>query len=113
MRVKLRAKDGLGPYEIKRIRSALRDVWRYSLARRLTEKRCTGKDGFARCEKCKQKTPKLKIDHIIPCGKVDSGYIKRLFCPSGGLQGLCHKCHKIKTKQERIKDKVVYTKDFY
>lgn len=101
MAKRLKPTDGLGPKEIKRIRNALRDVWRYSHARTLVIKRCEGKDGFSFCEKCKKRTPKLKVDHIIQCGDVDEGYIKRLFIPSFGLQGLCPKCHNLKTKEER------------
>lgn len=93
--------DGLGPHEIKKIRSAIRLVWHRSHARRLVVLRCTGKDGFARCEKCKDPTPALKIDHRQNVGDVDGGFIERLFCPSSGLQGLCKKCHDAKTKLER------------
>lgn len=104
---KIAKTDGLGPYEIKRIRSAVRDVWQYSHARQLVIKRCTGKDGFARCEDCKKKTPKLKIDHIDNVGDVDAGFILRMFCPSNKLQGLCHECHKDKTKIERAFAKII------
>lgn len=100
-RKKIEKVDGLGPHEIKKIRSAIRLVWHRSFARSLVVKRCVGKDGFARCEQCKKKTPHLKIDHIKNVGDVDGGFIERLFCPSWELQGLCHECHKIKTKMER------------
>lgn len=93
--------DGLGPREIKKIRTALRLVWHRSHARKLAVQRCTGKDGFAQCEKCKKRTPNLKIDHKRACGDVDGGYINRLFCPSQELQGMCPKCHNEKTKAER------------
>jgi hypothetical protein len=93
--------DGLGPYEVKKIRSALRLVWHRSHARKLVVIRCTGKDGFARCEKCRKKTPALKIDHITNVGELDGGFIKRLFIPSKYLQGLCRECHNLKTKEER------------
>lgn len=98
---KLKPTDGLGPKEIKNIRTALRLVWQRSHSRKLVVTRCTGKDGFTKCEKCKKKTPKLKVDHILACGDVDGGYITRLFTPSKNLQGLCHECHKVKTKEER------------
>jgi hypothetical protein len=94
--------DGLGPYEVRKIRSALRLVWHRSHSRRLVVLRCTGKDGFARCEKCRARTPALKIDHTVNVGEVDEGFIKRLFCPSVQLQGLCKICHDAKTKWERI-----------
>lgn len=100
-RKKVQKTDGLGPFEIAKIRSALRQVWHRSLARKLCVARCTDSDGFSRCQKCRKRIPSLKVDHIIPCGEVDEGHIKRLFCPSKGLQGLCHECHKVKTKGER------------
>lgn len=93
--------DGLGPREIKAIRTALRLVWHRSHARKLVVQRCTGKDGFARCEKCKKRTPTLKVDHKTPCGDVDEGFIFRMWSPSRVLQGLCPKCHNEKTKAER------------
>lgn len=100
-RKKLEKTDGLGPLEIKKIRTALRLVWHRSHARALVVKRCTGPDGFARCELCKKKTPQLKVDHIEKVGDVDGGFIRRLFIPSKRLQGLCKKCHNEKTKAER------------
>ena len=100
-KVKLQKIDGLGPYEIKKIRNALRLVWHRSHARALVVKRCTGKDGFAHCEKCGRRTPKLKIDHMRACGDVDGGYIERLFCPSARLWGMCPICHGEKTRRER------------
>lgn len=93
--------DGLGPREIKNIRSAVRLVWQRSHARKLVVKRCTGKDGFPRCERCKKKTPALKIDHIKNVGDVDHGFIMRMFIPSSQLQGLCKKCHDEKTRAEK------------
>lgn len=99
---KLQKTDGLGAYEIKKIRAALRQVWQRSHARRLVVARCTDNEGFTFCEKCRKRTPALKIDHLIPCGDVvDGGYIKRLFIESRQLQGLCKTCHDAKTKLER------------
>jgi hypothetical protein len=100
-RTKLMKTDGLGPLEIKKIRTALRLVWHRSHARQLVVKRCTGPDGFLYCEACGKKTPAIKIDHIVPCGDVDEGIIRRMFCPSTGLQGMCKTCHNEKTKEER------------
>jgi len=103
MATKLKPTDGLGPKEISKIRSALRQVWHRSHARKLCVQRCT-KNGWTYCEQCKKKTPKLKIDHIEACGDVaDGNYLKRLFTPSKNLQGLCDECHKAKTKMERAK----------
>ena len=100
-RVKLQKTDGLGPYEIKRIRAAIRQVWQRSHARKLCIDRATGKDGFVRCEKCKKKVPKIYVDHIEAVGEVDGKFIYKLFCPSDMLQALCKKCHDAKTKEER------------
>lgn len=106
-RQKLVKTDGLGPYEIKRIRSAVRLVWQRSHARALVVKRCTDKDGFQRCEKCKKRTPSLKVDHIQNVGDVDNGFITRMFVPSSKLQGLCKYCHNEKTKFERTYNKIM------
>ncbi len=93
--------DGLGPYEIKKIRAAIRLVWQRSLARKLVVTRCMGFDGFPRCEMCGAKTAQLKVDHIEPVGDLDGGFIARLFTPSRNLQGLCKEHHDEKTKAER------------
>ena len=82
-RVKLEPTDGFGPKERKRVTSAIRQVWYQSRARKFAVLRCTGKDGFPRCPKCKCKTPHIQIDHITPVGAIDSdGAILRMFCPS-------------------------------
>ena len=98
--------DGLGPRDIKNLRSAIRLVWQRSHVRKLVVKRCTGFDGFAYCELCNGRTPALKIDHIIKVGDLLSGnYIERMFTPSKNLQGLCKDCHDVKTKEERALDR--------
>ena len=76
-------------------------VWHWGYPKKLVIARCTGKDGFLKCEKCKKRVPKVFVDHIVQVGDVDSGFIARLFCPSSGLQGLCAECHRLKTKEER------------
>lgn len=102
---KLKPTDGLGPLEVKKLRAALRLVWHRSHPRKLVVNRCIGADGFFRCEKCKRKTPQIKIDHKTVLGSLDRDYIQRLFCSSKELQGLCKKCHDVKTKKERTDDK--------
>lgn len=99
-KVKLKV-DGLSPDDIKKIRSAIRQVWSWSTPKRLCVARCIGADGFSRCEECKKKVPKIFVDHTTPVGEVDAGFIARLFCPSSGLRGMCHKCHRVKTASER------------
>lgn len=100
-KVKAEKIDGLSPEDIAKIRVVIRQVWSWSYPRKLCIKRCTRADGFAYCEKCGEKCPKLKVDHIIAVGDVDDGFLERLFTPSRNLQGLCDGCHKIKTKEER------------
>lgn len=100
---KLAPTDGLGPLEIKKIRSAVRLVWHRCHARKLVVKRCTGLNGFLFCEKCFDQVPKIKIDHIKNVGDVDAGFITRMFVSSDKLQGLCTKCHNEKTRKERKK----------
>lgn len=92
--------DGLGIYEKTKLRNAIRQIWQRSKARQLVIKRCTGKDGFLRCEECKAKTPKIQVDHIKPAGELDGGFIERLFVPSDKMRGLCKTCHAPKTKAE-------------
>lgn len=93
--------DGLGPKDIRKIRAALRQVWHWSHAKKLVVRRCTLKDGFARCEGCKRIGPKVFVDHIVQVGDVDEGFIKRLFVSSLEMRGLCKKCHQNKTNEER------------
>jgi len=100
-KLKLKGHDGLGPLEKKKIRTALRLVWHRSFPRKEAVKRAALPGDYFRCEKCKTKVPKICVDHIVPCGEVNSGFIKRLFCSSKGLQCLCKKCHLIKTRKDR------------
>jgi hypothetical protein len=93
--------DGLGPDDIKKIRSALRQVWNWSHPRKLVIKRCLRPDGFSNCEGCKKIVAKIYVDHIKNVGDVDEGFIKRLWTPSKNLQGLCKPCHDKKTAAER------------
>ena len=93
--------DGLGPKEIAKIRSAVRQVWHRCKARQLVVKRCKNEAGYYVCEQCKEQTPEIKIDHIQNVGDVDEGFILRMFVPSDKLQGLCKACHNEKTKEER------------
>lgn len=97
--------DGLSAKDVQKIRSAIRQVWHRSHVRKLCVNRCIGKDGFSYCEKCGKRAPKILIDHINKVGEVDGGYIRRLFCASILLQGLCKICHDKKTKEERAQDK--------
>lgn len=93
--------DGLSPKDVEKIRSAIRKVWMWSYPRRLAKERCKDENGFFVCELCSMVTPTIHIDHIVPVGNVDAGFIERLYCPSSGLQSLCARCHNDKTKEER------------
>lgn len=101
-RQKLEKTDGLGPLEKKNLRTAIRQVWHRSHARALVVKRCTDADGYAHCEgPCgRKRLPKITVDHIEPAGEVDGGFIERMFAPSSKLMGLCHECHREKTRAE-------------
>lgn len=104
MAKKNKPSDGLGPKEIQKIRSAIRQVWQRSKARAMVVRRCALPGGYARCERagCGKKVPKIYVDHIIRCGDLlDPGYILRMFVSSSLLQGLCKDCHDEKTRSER------------
>lgn len=93
--------DGLGPEDKKKLRTAIRQVWSWSHARRLCVSRATDKStGFATCEGCFAIVAKIYPDHIKPVGELTEGFIERMFCPSSGLQALCKVCHGKKTRQE-------------
>lgn len=92
--------DGLGPKDLRRIRAALRDAWRWSVPRKLCLARAIGPDGFPRCEACKRKVPQVTADHVTPVGEIDSGVIERMWCPSAKLRALCKKCHRVKTNAD-------------
>lgn len=103
-RKKLEKVDGLGPEDTKRLRSAIRQVWSWSHARRLCVRRATNHEtGFATCEICGTVVAKVFPDHIKPVGEFSEGFVERMFCPSSGLQALCRKCHGKKTREERKK----------
>lgn len=60
------------------------------------------------CADCGQRylIKDCKVDHILPIGQLFvyghiSGFIDRLWCEYGNLQGLCDDCHKRKTAYER------------
>ena len=98
---------GFGPREIENLMRAIRQVWMRGLSRRLVIKRCTGEDGFLKCEMCKKVTPSIIVDHIDTVGKYENGTINidRLFCPSSKLRGLCRPCNRERTAKERAKKK--------
>ena len=99
---------------MRRICAAIRVVHqRWDLPRKevrnRTKERCIvlKKDGTPsrkytvayRCEGCGELVEKVEIHHIEAVGSLPKtpaelmAWLKRLFCESDGLQGLCHKCH--------------------
>lgn len=101
-KIKKEIPDGASPKLIQQYSNAIRRVWMWSKARRLAVKRATNDQGFIECEMCTEVTPKAHVDHIVPCGALTSeGYFERLNVPSSGLQVLCAKCHRSKTKSDK------------
>lgn len=90
------------------IMSALGKVWMIWHGRTEAKRKCKieGKQGWYRCEKCKEEREKIEIDHIQPIVKPEDGfvdwntYIDSKFVEADKLQGLCHECHKAKSKEE-------------
>lgn len=99
-KVKTEKVDGLCPEDLARIRTAVRQVWTWSVQWRKAKARNIGKDGFPRCELCKKKVPKTYVDHMVSVGEVDSGFIERMFVSSIYLQNLCKDCHGVKTRKD-------------
>lgn len=98
--------DGFSIKDAKRIQTMMRKAWSWSYPRRLCVERAIGADGFARCEKCKKKVPKVYPDHIEPVGSFGETMeqtlkaISRMFIPSKELQAICKRCHQDKTNAE-------------
>lgn len=115
-----RAFDGFGTFMKSKMQSAIRQCWRdSSTPRKLVLKRVALPNGFSKCEhpECKgKKHPKVFVDHIDPCGAVDSpGYLERTCVPSTQLQALCHEHHKQKTALDKKRAKLGHRPgvDFY
>lgn len=97
---------GLSAKQIKQLRSAIRQVWSWSPARKICIARATDAKGFGHCEICKKKVPKLFADHLKACGGVLApDYLPRMFGSSKTLQAICKKCHDRKTREERSFEK--------
>jgi 5-methylcytosine-specific restriction endonuclease McrA len=70
---------------------------------------------WSRCMECKLPTPtyKIEVDHLKPVVPLNKEFsqmsldeaVNNLWCPISDLQGLCHTCHNVKTKQERLERK--------
>ena len=111
------------------IRSALRAAWmKYPVkgivlkkARRNVrknenrDKRIRHRFEF-KCAVCKKfhKASQVQVDHIIPCGSLNSyedlpRFVSTLFCEEDNLQVICTECHNEKTKKERVERAEVHT----
>jgi hypothetical protein len=93
------------PYS--KIRAAVRQVWRFSPARREALKLALQNGKFV-CPCCKIEFDKwcADVDHVIPCGSFKSwgdsvGFLQRLF--EGELRVICKGCHKKVTAEQRRK----------
>lgn len=100
------------------IRSALRQKSRWwkpiaickQKARRLYKGTNKRQKYEYQCNICKEwfKDTDVAVDHIIPCGKLNSsgdlqGFVERLFVEEDQLQLLCNKCHSLKTEEDKWK----------
>ncbi len=92
--------DGLSERDKELLIRGIMKVWQWSTPHKLCIARATDAKGFGKCELCKKRVPKLYVDHIVPRGTWDNGYIDRTFIPSIGLQATCKKCHQPKTNEE-------------
>ena len=93
--------DGMSAKDVANLRKATRQVWSWSLPRKICIERSIDLDGFYKCEGCRDRVPRVHVDHIVPVGHLDGGYFERLYVTADGLQALCQKCHSAKTKAER------------
>lgn len=100
-------------YKLERyIVSAIRKVWQYYPVRYKVKKAAQVGQAW-KCAECKQVYEKVHVDHIDPVGNCHfangkmnwNKYIDRMFTTEDNLRILCLPCHKIKTKEDREKNK--------
>jgi len=93
----------------KIIIAGLGKAWMFWPPRAEVKRRCKdpNKSGWFICELCKVSHEKIEIDHINPCIKPSDGFVswdeyitRRFVFRASQLQGLCHECHKVKSKLE-------------
>jgi hypothetical protein len=91
--------------------AALGKAWMHWPPRAEVKRRCAIKErsGWFRCEICQQEREKIEVDHISPCIKPSEGFTtwdayinSRFVLDAKKLQGLCHECHKAKSKSENV-----------
>ena len=88
-----------------KLRSAIREVWRFSPQRRQALKDAM-LNGKFHCPICGQEYDKwcADVDHMVPCGSFTSFeeapmFLFRMF--EGSLRVICKSCHKEVTKEQR------------
>jgi len=94
--------------DIAKLVSKSREIWRQSQNYQSVKKVCkiVGKSGWFKCQTCHSEVEVIKIDHIKPIGEQPvvmhnfGEWLEKLFCEPLNLQGLCTRCHSIKTKEE-------------
>ncbi len=106
--------NSLSPEEYEKrlkkiILAGLGKSWMFWPPRAEVKRRCKdpNKPGWSICEAKKCSVQVIEVDHIEPCIKPSDGfkswdeYITRRFVfDAKKLQGLCHECHKTKSKLE-------------
>ena len=105
--IKMKAKKPYSPFP--KIRSALRNIYRFSPMRRGALKAVTINSGSIKaftCPRCDKHWPiqMADVDHQPPCGPLGSWeemmqFAVQLF--EGPVQVLCKICHKRKTAEQR------------
>jgi 5-methylcytosine-specific restriction endonuclease McrA len=92
-----------------KIRSALRQVWRWSPERAEALRLARVQRGKYLCSCCNKLfgPREIQVDHIVSAGSLDdlNAYKQRLFCSVEGLNVQCKPCHALKTKLEQTKKK--------
>lgn len=95
-----------------KIRSALRQVWRWSHARKecLKRSKIAGASAWL-CETCGKPSRDVDVDHVNPVGSTPGArgsegktwdeFMRKLFCTAEELQVLCKKCHEKRTSEQR------------
>lgn len=100
-----------------RIRSALRNIWRFykprAAAKKLSEKKVIGKRHKLeyQCSDCEKwfRSNQVEVNHKIPAGSLKSFkdlpmFCERLFCEEPeGYDVKCKPCHKLETQKQRKK----------
>lgn len=91
-----------------RIRSVLRNGFRYWKPISETRAACRVGKGRYKCQHCGKVVgaKEFEVDHVVPCGTMRSfedvgPWLERLLVERDGLWGLCKACHQEKTNRER------------